>query len=160
MRFLAIITTLTLAASSAFALRPTAENTDPVTRSLSSLPHCLPPGSQTGIIRPKANATLHVGKPFLFSFCSPTYYKTSSNQILVGFEYDDGDSDDAGIDLAYLLTIIVSPSNYTQKLTFHKSDWITPGARNLVVYEAQNGLSDGYQFVKYVQPVMVKTSRS
>ncbi|KAE8213358.1 hypothetical protein CF327_g3088 [Tilletia walkeri] len=153
MRFLAIITTLTLAASSAFALHPTAENTDPVTRSLSSLPICQPPSSQTGIIRPKANATLHAGKPFLFSFCSPTYYKTSSKEILVGFENDGGDS-------AYLLSIIVSPSNYTQKLTFSESEGVSPGAQNLVVYEVQNGYYDRYHFVKYIQPVKVKSSRS
>ncbi|KAE8214465.1 hypothetical protein CF327_g2103 [Tilletia walkeri] len=152
MRFLAIITTLTLAASSAFALHPTTENTDPVTRALSSLPACQPPSSKTGIIRPKVNATLYTEKPFLFSFCSPTYFKTSSKEILVGFENDGGDS-------ANLVAINVSPSGYTQNLTFFSSE-VSAGARKLVVYEVQNGYYNRYNFVKYIQPVKVKTSSS
>ncbi|CAD6888297.1 unnamed protein product [Tilletia controversa] len=147
MRFFTIVTTLALAASSTVAgLVPTAENTDPVAR---ALPSCQPPSSKTGIIRPKANATIYTEKNFLFSFCSPTYFKTSSNEILVGFEGSGGS--------ANLVALNVSPSSYTQNLTVYSSE-VSEGAQQLVVYEVQNGYYNRYNFVKYTQPVKVKYS--
>ncbi|KAL9935447.1 hypothetical protein V8E36_005795 [Tilletia maclaganii] len=150
MQFLAILSSLVLTATSALALsvQPTIENTDPVLRALRA---CQAPSSATGIIRPKANATLTATKPFLFSFCSPTYFKTSSNQILVGFEspYDST--------AANLISINLKPGQYTQNLTFYNGD-VSAGARKLVVYEVQNGYYNSYNFVKYVQPVNIKAS--
>ncbi|CAD6888335.1 unnamed protein product [Tilletia controversa] len=146
MRFSTIIIALGLAASSTFAgLVPTAENTDPVAR---ALPLCQPPSTKTGIIRPKANATIYTEKNFLFSFCSPTYFKVSSEDILVGFELPDGSVN--------LVANNVPRKSYTQNLTVH--NWqVSEGAQKLVVYEVQGGYYT-FKFVKYTQPVNVKYS--
>ncbi|KAK0527409.1 hypothetical protein OC834_004435 [Tilletia horrida] len=146
MRTATILATLALAATSAFA-QPTAENTDPVAR---ALPACQPPSSATGIIRPKTNATITTGKPFLFSFCSPTYFKTSSKEILVGFEDPFGNGGDG----ANLIAVNLTPGQYTQNLTVYSSE-VGTGKRNLAVYEVQNGYYNRYNYVKFVKPVTI-----
>ncbi|KAK0547703.1 hypothetical protein OC846_003959 [Tilletia horrida] len=142
--FTLVATVLAVTSASALHITPL----EP--RAAAKVPQCNPPSTASGIVRPKANATLTPQKPFLFSFCSPTYFKTSSHEIFVGFDspYDN--------QFATLLKVDLKPGQYTQNLTFGDYD-VPKGAQKLVVYEVQNGYYNAYNLQKFTIPVNIKS---